>query len=245
MQYSDEVCRVWAKMDVYRNKLHNTRMLIAEMLTFCKNPYIAFSCGKDSSVMADIILSIDPTVPCRFVSSGETRILHNVDDVMGYFKEKYQASIEEIVFDRVFTEEWKEASFDEQRKAGRRDIQSLDNSSFGGVFMGLRKQESRGRCVSLITHHTDGIPKYMYQYAEKEYYRMCPMADWKTEDIGAYLVTHEIPVLDWYKEYGYEARTTARLTGDAVRQNTIFYIKTHNPEGYQRLVQRFPELRIY
>ena len=173
MQYSDEVCRVWAKMETYRQKLHNTRMLIAEMLTICPNPYIAFSCGKDSSVMADLILSIHPNVPCRFVSSGETRILHNVDDVMGYFKEKYRANIEEIVFDRVFTQEWQYASFDEQRKAGRRDIQSLDNSSFGGVFMGLRKQESRGRCVSLITHRTEGLPRNMYRYAGREYYRIC------------------------------------------------------------------------
>lgn len=241
----EKPCIVWAKMIQYKRKVHDTFQNVSEMLSISKNPYVAFSCGKDSSVLADIVLSINPSVKCRFVSSGETRIVHNVDDVIQYFVDKYHADIEEINIDRVFSEEWKDATFDEQRKAGRSDIQRIDNSLYDGVFMGLRKSESRGRKISLSVHRKNDLPLNMYKYAERDFYRMCPLADWKTEDIGAYLLTNKIPTLHWYQEYGFDSRTTARITGDAVRQNVIFYIHKTNPAGYQRLVQRFPELRIY
>lgn len=238
---TDELCRLHSKLKTYRNKLAATTDRVKDMLNVCDQPYIAFSCGKDSTVLADIVLQIDKKIPLRFVSSGETRILHNVDDVLAWFINTYDANIEEINFDRVFSADWSNATFDEQRKAGRRDIQSLDNRLYTGVFMGLRKQESRGRQISLNACKTDGLPMYMYKYKNRIYYRMCPLADWTTEDIGAYIVTHDIPVLHWYKQFGFDSRTTARLTGDAVRQSTLFWIKTTNPEGYAKLLERFPE----
>lgn len=239
-----KTCAVWAKMIQYQRKVADTVENVKAMLALAKSPYIAFSCGKDSSVLADIVLRINPKIKLRFVSSGETRLIHNIDEVMNYFRDKYGARIEEINFDRVFSEEWKNASFDEQRKAGRRDIQNLDNSLFDGVFMGLRIGESRGRKISLSMCKSNELPPNSYKYVNRDFYRFCPLAYWKTEDIGAYIVENSIPTLDWYKEYGFEARTTARMTGDAVRQNTLFYLKVHNPQGYQKIVERFPELRV-
>lgn len=242
---TESYCKLYANFDAYKKKLIRTKQLVTDMLSICKSPYVAFSCGKDSSVLADLILQQNSNVPLRFLSSGETRILHNVDTVINYFKENYHATIEEINVDRVFSDEWKSATFDEQRKAGRRDIQSMDNSLYSGVFMGLRIEESRGRAISLRMHKTKDFPKYMYKYVDKEYYRMCPLADWKTEDIGAYIVTHDIPILKWYRDFGFDSRTTARLTGDSVRQNTILWVKYTNPAGYAKLIDRFPELKIY
>lgn len=245
-QINDEICKLYANLKTYKVKLDKTIKSVEQMLDLVRSPYIAFSCGKDSSVLADIVLKINPDIKLRFISSGETRIMHNVDNVMDYFTNKYNANIEEIVFDRVFSAEWKGSSFDEQRKAGRRDIQSINNSSYGGVFMGLRKEESRGRCISLKMHNNDDLPRNMYKYKNRrEFYRMCPLADWKTEDIGAYIVTNDIPVLKWYQDFGFESRTTARLTGDAIRQNTLYWIKYNNPVGYNKLISRFPELSIF
>lgn len=239
-----DVCRLYSKLQTFQKKKHQTENNIYEMLKKCDKPYVAFSCGKDSSVLADLVLQINPKIPLRFISSGETRILHNVDDVIDYFVKKYHANVEEICFDRVWSAEWKNATFDEQRKAGRRDIQSIDNSAYDGVFMGLRMDESRGRSISLKTCKTEGLPDFMYRYAGREYYRMCPLAQWKTEDVGAYIVENDIPTLRWYQEFGFEGRTTARLTGDALRQSTLFYIKVVNPNGYQKLLRRFPELGV-
>lgn len=241
---NNEVCSLWATMPQYKKREKETAENIKEMLSVVKNPYIAFSCGKDSSVLADMILRINPRIPLRFISSGETRILHNVDDVLNHFEKKYNAKIEEINFDRVWSEEWENATFDEQRKAGRKDIQSIDNALYDGVFMGLRIDESRARSISLKKCRTDGTPKFTYKYNNKNFYRLCPLALWKTEDIGAYITKNSIPVLNWYREFGFESRTTARLTGDSLRQSTLFYIKATNPAGYAKLIRRFPELSV-
>lgn len=242
---NSDVCRIYSNLKTYKEKVKRTEENVFKMLEICKNPYIAFSCGKDSSVMADIVLKINKNITCRFVSSGETRIIHNVDSIIDYFKSKYKMPFEEINFDRVFSEEWQSATFDEQRKAGNKDIQTLDNEKYDGVFIGLRKQESRGRSITLRKCKAENLPDNMYKYKAKEFYRMCPLADWTTEDVGAYIESNGIKTLDWYNEYGYDSRTTARLTGDAVRQNTLFYIKTKNIYGYQKLIERFPELKIY
>ena len=100
---------------------------------------------------------------------------------------------------------------------------------------------NRKRKISLTVHNNSELPN-LYKYAEREYYRMCPLADWKTEDIGAYLTEHKIPILNWYKNFGFEARTASRINSEALRQNTLFYIKATNPEGYSKLIKRFPEL---
>lgn len=240
-QSNEEKCRLYAKLPAFQKKLSRTLERVRDMLEICSVPYVAFSCGKDSTVVADMVLRIRNDVPLRFISSGETRIIHNVDDIMDWFRNVHDAKIEEINFDRVFSDEWKDASFDEQRKAGRRDIQTINNSAYTGVFMGLRKAESRGRQISLNACKTDGLPSYMYKYKNRDFYRMCPIADWTTEDVGAYIVTHNLPVLKWYRDFGFDSRTTARLTGDAVRQSTLYWIKVTNPEGYSKLLERFPE----
>ena len=179
------------------------------MLRACKKPYVAFSCGKDSTVLADMILRISPGTPLRFVSSGETRLIHNVDDVIDYFRSTYYAEIEEINYDRFFSGGWQGKNYDEVRASAHGDIKSLNrNTSFDGVFMGLRKEESRKRKISLSLCQSEELPWNMYKYADREFYRMCPLANWKTEDVGAYIVEHDIPVLNWYNSFGFDARTT-------------------------------------
>lgn len=53
------------------------------------------------------------------------------------------------------------------------------------------------------------------------------------------------PNLDWYEYTGFEGRTTARLTGDAVRQNALFWLKKNKPDHFMILAQRFPEFRLF
>lgn len=238
-----EELKLWAKMPQYKSKVKKTKGLIAQMLNVVSSPYISLSCGKDSCAMASLISEQKP-VPMRFVSRGETRLLYsNLDEVLGYFKSL--APVEEICFDRLFSQEWKDADFQTQQTAGKTDIRGLDNSGFDGVFMGLRMDESRGRKISLKYHQSKGLPHYCWKYSDRQFIRMCPMAEWSAKDIGAYITEHNIPVLDWYKNMGFDSRTATRLNRQAIENNTVFWLHIHNPEGYHRLIERFPELKIY
>lgn len=238
-----EVCRLHARDRHYLARLEESRRIIREALKHMNRPYVAFSCGKDSSTLAHLVLEERPDVPLRFLSSGETRIVHNVDEVISWFRAR-GAVVEEILIDRVWSEEWKDATWDEERKAGRGDLDKLNVGGYDGMFMGLRAQESARRRRSLFHSQTEGLPPFCYRYktgVRGGMIRCCPLARWQVEDVGAYLLTHGIPILRQYELHGLETRTTARLTGDAVRQNILSDVKRDNPEGWRRLVKRFPE----
>jgi len=215
--------------------------IVRKALKYCERPYVAFSCGKDSSVLAHLVLQCERSVPLRFLSSGETRLLHDVDTVLEWFRAR-GATVEEIQIDRVFSDEWKDATWDEQRKAGRRDLQKLTTPAYDAVFLGLRMEESPPRKRSLLMHQTKGLPTFTYQY-RGGHLRICPLAAWREEDVGAYLAEHRIPILDAYHHEGLAGRTTARLTGDSVRQYALTHLHRRDPEACNRLLARFPELR--
>ncbi|QNB44860.1 phosphoadenosine phosphosulfate reductase family protein [Thermanaerosceptrum fracticalcis] len=116
--------------------------------------------------------------------------------------------------------------------------------------MGLRAEESRPRRISLYTRQDKGLPPFCHRYTtgkRRNMIRCCPLAQWTTEDVGGYILQHGIPFLDWYAlhDEGFKERTTARLTGDSVRQNSLFWLKKHKPENFNILAQRFPEFRMY
>lgn len=242
-----EPYRLHAKLPIYERRKAEAQRIIRGALEHMQRPYIAFSCGKDSSVLAHMVLQIDRSIPLRFLSSGETRLVHNVDEVLSFFRD-LGAEIQEINIDRVFTDEWINATWTEQRKAGRHDLELLNDRSFDGMFMGLRAEESRARKISLYQNQTIGLPPFCYRYISgkrESMFRCCPLARWTTKDVGAYIVEHGLPYLDWYDYQGFEGRTTARLTGDAVRQNALFWLKKTKPENFMVLAQRFPEFRLY
>lgn len=243
---AQDAIETWSRNSKFLKKVKLSSEIIKQMLELCSCPYIAFSCGKDSSVLAHLVLE-QKGIPLRFLSSGETRLVHNVDLVIDYFKGK-GAKVEEICIDRVFSDEWKNATWTEQRKAGNKDLRFMNSPEYDCVFLGLRKEESRPRQISLNKYRTENYPRYAYKYIggqNKGIVRCCPLAEWTTIDIAAYLVSNDIPVLDWYNYSGIESRTTARLTGDAVRQNVLVYIKQKDPNAYNKLAARFPEFRLF
>lgn len=242
-----ELYRLYANLPVYQRHIEQAKDIIQGILRYVKRPYVAFSCGKDSSVLAHLVLQFAPGVPLRFLSSGETRLVHNVDDVLEFYRFR-GAEIQEVNIDRVFSDEWINATWDEQRKAGRGDLELLNDNSFDCIFMGLRAEESRPRKISLARNQTSGLPRFCHRYKTGKRLNMircCPLANWLMEDVGAYIVEHNLPYLDWYDYSGFEGRTTARLTGDAVRQNALFWLKKNKPENFAVLAKRFPEFRLF
>lgn len=246
---NSELYLLRTRLPIYRRRVAQALEIIQGALKYMRNPYVAFSCGKDSSVLAHLVLSVRPGTPLRFLSSGETRLVHNVDDVLEFFR-RMGGDIQEINIDRVFSPEWINATWDEQRKAGNKDLELLNDPKYDGIFMGLRAEESRPRRISLYTRQDKDLPPFCHKYTTGKRLNMircCPLAQWTTEDVGGYILQHGIPYLDWYAlhEEGFKERTTARLTGDSVRQNSLFWLKKHKPDNFNVLTQRFPEFRMY
>lgn len=237
-----------ARRPAYRRHLAEAEGVVADALDLARHPVVAFSCGKDSAVLAHMVASMRSDVPLRFLSWGETRILHDVDGVLTWFRAQGW-QVEEIHTDRVFSPGWETSSWQEQRDSQRDDRQQSTADGVDLLFLGLRAEESRIRHLSLLIRDiTPGLPLHCYRYrsgARVGTVRSCPLARWTTDDVGAYLATHGIPLLEDYHDRGLEARTTARVTERTIGYYQLSHLKRYQPDRFRALVARFPELRVY
>lgn len=233
-----------ARLPSFAALVERARQTIGGMLAKCQSPYVSFSAGKDSSVLLALVTEQKPAVEARLLTSGETRLLHHdLDSILTWWRESVPAlTLTEINIDRVFSDGWTDADWQTQRKAGRGDIvRYLTGGTYDGFFMGLRDEESNARRFA----NKRGVIR-RYSQARRDgtagMFVCCPLALWRTADIGAFIVSRGLPYLAEYDRVGFEGRTTARLTGDAMRQNGLQAIRLRDPDGYNRLIQRFPEI---
>lgn len=233
----------------FKDKLDKTKRLINDMLNINVKKFISLSCGKDSSVMADMILNIDNTIPTHTALTWESKLINdNINDVLDYFKLKGSVN---ITYSDFVTGKYKGFNFMDMRSLRK----STHNKRFAfsdceGVFIGLRKQESNRRAMALSMFTTDGLPEFCYKYVtDKDEYgkryldiRMCPLGYWQTIDVAAYLVSNNIPVLNWYKCFGFDERTDPNLTPAGMQLGILPKLKIINLDGYNKIIERFPEL---
>lgn len=115
--------------------------------------------------------------------------------------------------------------------------EGLDYDSY---FVGMRKQENRGRAKSLSIHGK-------FYKNKKGIVRISPLADWKEEDISAYTYSNNIPLLNTYTKLGISQRTgtflpnanmnTLKTALDAVRAKSI--------SDYNKLIEIYPDLKDF
>jgi len=235
-----------SKTERFSRSLERANALIREMLWRREQPYVAFSCGKDSSVLLWLVLQHRPNITARILTSGETRLLYpDIDDVLRWWREGFPSlHLEEVLVDRVFTPEWSDVTWTQQRKAGRRDILQYLPQGRDGVFLGLRDAESNRR--RMATRKMGPLRQYRASRRDNlgETWVCCPLASWTTKDVFALLTRENIPLLQAYGsgEHAASMRTTMRLTGDAVRQNAFVELRMRDKAAYNKLLSRFHEL---
>lgn len=237
-----------ARRAPFRYRLAEAMESLTGLRDLVHAPYVAFSCGKDSTVLAHLALTVLPRIPLRFMRSGESHLLHDVDGMCAFFRAG-GATVEEVLFDRVFSAGWSRADWETSRRAGRKDHEQM-TATHDAVLLGLRMDESRARAITLRRHQSPDLPIHCYRLRTGPHaglIRCCPLARWSVDDVGAYCALHDLPLLAWYHhhESGLGARTTARLTGDAVRQYTLTYLRHQHAEAFRLLAVRFPELRSF
>lgn len=214
---------LFATMPQHRALVRRTLAFITESLERVKNPYIACSFGKDSSVMLHLIETIKPGVLVKFVTHPETRLLGNYDEILAWW---VKSNIQEIYLHR---DNAKETRGNTQRDA-------LEESEHDSFFVGLRAEESKGRAMTLKTHGQ------FSQQKRTSKYRICPVAWWSEKDIEAYAAVHEIPMLKKYKDVGISARTTTGLPHNGFAFESFQHLRQFNPTAWNELNSIYSDL---
>lgn len=214
---------LYAQLKQYKVLVNKTSGFIHWALERVDNPYVACSFGKDSAVMLHLILQQKPDIPVMFVRRIETDLIDNFQETIS----KWSLQNLKILTYKGFLEGGKTGGL----------VTTTKDLPFDSFFVGLRKEESAGRRISLKTHG-------LFFKNSHNKIRICPMADWKTNDIAAYCLSNKIPVLDKYLKEGFESRTTANISSSFPHE-TIGWVKRNNPEAYNKLLKLLPDAKYY
>lgn len=202
-----------------------------------------------------------------FLASSETWYLHNFAEVIDRFLQTTPVNLTIVQTNRlgldvraaiaplqkqhpeirwIFRGEYTPGdSWEDARKAGNADLQEMvAREEWDGFFMGLAKEESKGRRITLSMTWNGQPHPSVFRYWDGKY-RCCPLMNWNEKDIAAYVATNELPLLDEYETFGLEARTTARATGMMAGSGGLAHLKYKNVDAFNRIVANFPEMRSY
>lgn len=232
---------VYAKTEKFKRNLQITKNSLLRFFDICSEPYLSLSFGKQSIVLAHIIYHLRPNTKMVLLRSWESYLLHDFEIIISEFINKWPINLYVHFKDNVSWNDW---SWKKTRDYGQNDIQNMGDEFYpewNGVIMGLSKDESVARRITCSQNNTDW--KTIFKY-KNDKYRCTPIQFWTINDLAAYIAVNKIPLLNTYVRCGLEARTVARITKNCAEMNGLTELKKYNISNYNKIVQRFPELRV-
>lgn len=214
-----------------------------------RSPYVAFSTGKDSTVIANLVREVAPETPLVYF------------DAKRPFPESAAMLAWAESTGNLIRYDTGTDYLDLLRKYGLSDAR-IDNASmeavvwgpvkrlcaeygFDGAFLGLRASESKGRRHLVKSR---GALFYAQRHPQWE---CLPICDWSVEDVWAYLVSTEAVyngVYDRLWEWGVspdEMRVCYWCVEVNITRGNYVHLKRGWPQLWDELVVAVPEAASY
>lgn len=267
LAYQLEAGRLYGQTQGYRRKLEFALGGIEAMHDLAPNSYMALSFGKQSICLAHMLYEFDSHTPMFFLASSESWLMYDFERVIDAFLSRWPVRLTivqtnrwgldlEPVIERLAAKQpgirwvrrgWLETSpvsWKAARDAGDQDLQEMcDRNQWDGWYWGLAKDESYGRWRTLSVRWPGQPHPTIFRYTDGKY-RCCPLMNWTTKEIAAYVAEYDLPLLSAYGA-GLEARTSARLTKRMANFSGLARLRRDFPQVYLALTRQFPELRSY
>ena len=218
--------KLYIQLRQFKALVNKTSGFIRWALERVEHPYVSCSFGKDSSVMLHLVLQQKPDIWVKFLTKKETGLIDDYNAVIEWWLTNYHINLEVIQY-----KGWLEGG----KKKGI--AANVKDSGFDSFFVGIRKDESFGRRVSLKKYS-------MFHKLKSGKIRIAPMADWKTDDIAAYMLAYGLPVLRAYQKEGFEARTTSNIPSKYPHES-ILRLKNQDIAAYNKLMRIFPDAKYF
>lgn len=227
----------------YRRRVAEAKQIISKALSLAQNWYVSCSFGKDSIVLQHLVREQNPNVTVVFIDSGVT-MLDKDQSLIDDYVATSQLNLVRLKWDK-FQHYRQDQNTDQKGTLYTSMFQPLENwlknIEMDGFFMGLRRDESVGRLFSIGKHG----PIHQYKTGfQRGMWRCVPLHRWKIEDVGSYIVSNNLPLLDIYQKMGLQARSGVFGFGNA-QNGRIAYLRQHYPDEYKRFVNIRPDVRNY
>lgn len=248
-----ESAALYAKLPVFKRRVEKVRELIRQGLDVMKKPYLSCSFGKDSVVLLCLVLEQTPDIPVVFINSRYC--FPDTYEVRDAFVREYGINLVEIVQPHDYLRIIDQYGLPDDRTPAQQkkviDLLKKDLANtwahdhcFDGHFWGMRKEESAGRRV-MLNHRGP-----LFYAKAANLWRCAPLADWRWEDIWAYIHTRNVPYSRIYEKTGFcdlkQIRNTSWVTTDGAAYNgRVAWLKYYYPELYTKLANVLPEIKRY
>ncbi len=237
-------CEMHAQLPEYKSKLEAARRIIAEALTVAPSWYVAFSTGKDSTVVLALAREQAPEIVAQH-SRHQWMLPESVAylaSVPGVRQVAYQD------FDgTTWAQRWDSQSAAEEVGALwlAKDQIATRGAPEAGVFLGLRAEESAARQAHLRTLGT------LHQNQATGKWQCNPISWWSVRDVWAYIVSNNVSynaAYDRLAEIGVplaQQRIGPLAVERVLGYGQIALLKRGWPELWNRYAERYPEVRAY
>lgn len=246
-------CMAHAKTQSFARAVQRSIDLVHQMMERAPGAYAALSGGKDSTAMVTLLVE----------AGARPRVMSIKDDLDFPGEEDYVRdlcaglSLEiDVLRPPISLQGWlqehaHELPADEDMHSRSSAFSSACFYSLveeyrtrrgsPGVYLGLRKYESRGRMMNRITRGAI--------YTKEDGETVCqPLCDWSGRDVFAYLFSRGAPILPMYRccrfaESPDRIRKSWWLPGSHSRKGGMIWLRVYYPSLYQRLCELMPDAK--
>lgn len=178
-----------SKLQSFKDLVFSTRENIKFILSKTKKQYVAYSGGKDSCVLLDLVLKSNPGIPCFHWDYGPNLIPRRIEYTI--IENALRIGAQKFFY-ATSSKYLKKESYVWYKDFLEKELPKLARFGYDLSFIGLRAEESCKRAIrtkDLLSH--DGFMLNAY-----------PLRAWSYKDIYAYLLLNHIPYLeDHYDKY--------------------------------------------
>lgn len=231
---------LYANLPLFKRRIKQAKGFLALALEKCENPGVSISGGKDSTCLLDMVMEQRPDAKIYFFDSGAE--FPETYEMMEKFEKRYEKDVNIIdppysMLELIAIAEehgstknmFKEQLIEEPSKFAAKE----DNIDM--FFVGLRKEESRGRRMGLSQM------KESYRYDKRLKYSLAyPIMNLKADDVFAYIASRNLPLHPYYDdEMDMTDRNMKRVgswAGDtSIASGRWYWLKMTHPDIYIKL----------
>lgn len=182
MNSKKTIALLYSKTNNFKKKVNEAKEIIKRSLKVSKKPYVAFSGGKDSTVIYNLVKEFIPEIKC--IWSDDEWWLPETDEYI-----KSINNLIQIRTNAIHTDWFKiKGDYD-----GLEDYAKQNNYDL--VYLGLRAEESKDRKLNRI------IKGNLYQVKKEELWHCCPINDWSWKDVWGFIYSNNLNYNKAYDKY--------------------------------------------
>ena len=241
---------LYSKKPIFQKRLSDARQRLRDFLDVVKNPYIAFSGGKDSHVCLSLAREIAEATDIPAVYFDADCAYPEVSELLTETPNCIEFPASEPFLKTLAKHGLSHPKIEEitMKTTVYEPIAALlEKYRFDGGIYGLRAEESQAR--RWHARRNGAIFQYSDQSIHKGIRQCQPIHDWSYEDVWAYIVSEKINYCKTYDKKWDMPEAEQRISYWAGESNRNFgryaHLKQEYPELFNQLIKACPEARQF